>query len=53
MRQVRGFRVVSGGLLAPLENYRWWWRFNRWLGALFPAACIEAQIILEKSAAPG
>jgi len=25
---VRGFRIVSGGLLRPLENYRWWWRFT-------------------------
>ncbi|MBV9551424.1 MAG: methyltransferase domain-containing protein [Alphaproteobacteria bacterium] len=52
-RQVRGFRIVSGGLLAPLENHRWWWRFNRRLGALFPAACIEAQIILEKTRPAG
>jgi len=45
---VRGFRIVSGGLLRPLENYRWWWRFNRRLGELLPAACIEAQIIARK-----
>lgn len=51
VRQSRGFRIVSGGLLAPLENYRWWWRLNRRLGELFPAACIEAQIILEKTRA--
>jgi SAM-dependent methyltransferase len=53
VRTVRGFRIVSGGVLAPLENYRWWWRFNRRLGELLPAACIEAQIILEKTAAAG
>jgi SAM-dependent methyltransferase len=46
---VRGFRIVSGGLLRPLENYRWWWRFNRRLGELAPALCIEAQIIARKS----
>ncbi|MBV9966306.1 MAG: class I SAM-dependent methyltransferase [Alphaproteobacteria bacterium] len=45
---VRGFRIISGGLLRPLENYRWWWRFNRRLGELLPAACIEAQIIARK-----
>jgi hypothetical protein len=45
---VRGFRIVSGGLLRPLENYRWWWRFNRRLGELVPAACIEVQIIARK-----
>lgn len=44
----RGFRIISGGPWRPLENYRWWWRFNRRLGALFPAACIEVQLIVEK-----
>jgi hypothetical protein len=49
VERVRGFRIVSGGLLRPLENYRWWWRFNRRLGELLPAACIEAQIIARKA----
>jgi SAM-dependent methyltransferase len=44
----RGFRIVSGGVLRPLEEQRFWWAFNRWLGAKAPAACIEAQLILEK-----
>jgi len=48
--QVRGFRIISGGLLAPLENYRWWWRLNRRLGEWLPAACIEIQAIFEKQA---
>lgn len=46
--KVRGFRVVSGGLLLGLENYRWWWKFNRRLGELVPGLCIEVQAILEK-----
>jgi 2-polyprenyl-3-methyl-5-hydroxy-6-metoxy-1,4-benzoquinol methylase len=46
---MRGFRIISGGLLRPLENYRWWWRFNRRLGEWLPAACIEAQIIARKA----
>jgi 2-polyprenyl-3-methyl-5-hydroxy-6-metoxy-1,4-benzoquinol methylase len=46
--QARGFRIISGGPLRGLENYHWWWRFNLALGRLFPAACIEVQIILEK-----
>ena len=46
---VRGFRIISGGLLRRLENYRWWWRFNRRLGELMPAACIEVQIIARKA----
>ncbi|HEX3537051.1 MAG TPA: class I SAM-dependent methyltransferase [Stellaceae bacterium] len=48
LAQVRGFRIISGGLLAPLENYRWWWRLNRRLGEWIPAACIEIQAIFEK-----
>jgi len=47
----RGFRIVSGGLLRRLENYRWWWRLNCKIGEVFPALCIEVQVILEKSAA--
>jgi 2-polyprenyl-3-methyl-5-hydroxy-6-metoxy-1,4-benzoquinol methylase len=47
--KVRGFRIISGGLLRRLENYRWWWRLNRRLGELVPAACIEIQIILKKA----
>jgi 2-polyprenyl-3-methyl-5-hydroxy-6-metoxy-1,4-benzoquinol methylase len=49
----RGFRIVSGGLLRSLENHRWWWRFNRRLGALAPWACIEIQSILVKPQASG
>jgi SAM-dependent methyltransferase len=50
--QVRGFRIVSGGPLRPLENFRWWWRLNRRLGELIPAACIEVQLVLGKHAQP-
>lgn len=49
--EARGFRFVSGGVLRPLEERRWWWAINRWLGARLPAACIETQIVLEKPAA--
>jgi 2-polyprenyl-3-methyl-5-hydroxy-6-metoxy-1,4-benzoquinol methylase len=44
----RGFRILSGGILRRLENYLWWWKLNRKLGALFPAACIEVQVVIEK-----
>ncbi|HEV2335330.1 MAG TPA: methyltransferase domain-containing protein [Stellaceae bacterium] len=47
--KARGFRIISGGLLRPLEDYRWWWRLNRQLGEWLPALCIEVQIILRKS----
>jgi SAM-dependent methyltransferase len=46
--QVRGFRMISGGLLQPLEHFRWWWRLNQILGELFPGACIEVQAVMEK-----
>jgi SAM-dependent methyltransferase len=48
--EARGFRFISGGILRPLEEQRGWWALNRWLGARIPAACIEVQIVLEKSA---
>jgi len=44
--EARGFRIISGGPLRPLEKLRSWWAFNLWLGARIPAACIEIQIIL-------
>jgi ubiquinone/menaquinone biosynthesis C-methylase UbiE len=51
VQQVRGFRIVSGGILRPLEYYRWWWRLNRRLGALVPSLCVEIQVIARKKAA--
>jgi SAM-dependent methyltransferase len=50
--EARGFRIISGGVLRPLEERRWWWAFNRWLGAALPAACVEVQIVLEKRVLP-
>lgn len=47
--ETRGFRILSGGPLRRLENFRWWWRLNRRLGALAPWACVEIQVILEKA----
>jgi SAM-dependent methyltransferase len=47
--KVRGFRIISGGLLRRLENYRWWWHLNRRLGELIPGACIEIQVIARKA----
>jgi SAM-dependent methyltransferase len=44
----RGFRIISGGPILFLEHYRWWWRFNRRLGALVPFLCTEIQIVLIK-----
>src|SRR3954468_23400814 len=47
--KVRGFRIISGGLLRRMENYRWWWRLNRRMGELITGARIEIQIILKKT----
>jgi SAM-dependent methyltransferase len=32
----------------PPENYHWWWKLDRPIGALVPAACIEIQVVLTK-----
>jgi len=47
----RGFRVVSGGILRPLEFSKSWWRFNRALGAAVPGLCVEIQVLGRKQAA--
>ncbi len=49
--QTRGFRIVSGGILRPLEYHRWWWKLNRWIGSKVPSACIEIQVLATKRAA--
>ena len=48
LQESRGFRIISGGILKPLENKEWWWRFNRSLGAKVPALCIEVQVRAKK-----
>jgi 2-polyprenyl-3-methyl-5-hydroxy-6-metoxy-1,4-benzoquinol methylase len=49
IQQVRGFRIVSGGFLRPLENYRWWWRLNRRIGQLAASLCVEIQVVMIKT----
>lgn len=48
IRSMHGFRVISGGLLRPLENTRWWWQFGRITGRLFPGLCTEVQVVAVK-----
>lgn len=43
---VRGFRIISGGVLRWLENHFWWYRFKRWLGSVLPRLCIEIQLLM-------
>jgi ubiquinone/menaquinone biosynthesis C-methylase UbiE len=49
---VAGFRMMSGGVIRFLENYRWWWRFNRAVGRAVPSLCVEVQIVATKAPAP-
>lgn len=44
----RGFRILSGGPLAPLEDYAWWYRFNRRLGDIAPGLCAEVQLLARR-----
>lgn len=44
----RGFRVLSGGPLAPLEDFAWWYRFNRRIGRAVPWLCTEVQVLSRK-----
>ena len=44
----RGFRLVSGGPFAPLEDRRWWWRWNAWWGRRLPSVCAEVQLVLTR-----
>lgn len=45
---LRGFRIISGGLLRPLENYQWYWAANRRVGEWIPGICTEIQAFFEK-----
>lgn len=45
---IRGYRIISDIPLLGLEDQRWWWRFNRWLGQRLPMLCIETQVRARK-----
>jgi len=47
-----GFRIISGGVFSTLEDYLWWYRFNRWLGRTVPSLCAEIQIVAQRNPAP-
>jgi SAM-dependent methyltransferase len=49
--ECRGFRMVSGGWLRSLENYRWWWDLQRSMGLVAPGLCTEVQVLVRKTAA--
>lgn len=47
-QEARGFRILSGGLLRPLEEKEWWWRLARSLGRAAPGLCVEIQAVYRK-----
>jgi SAM-dependent methyltransferase len=49
VRDLRGFRLTSGGITRPLEQRAWWYRANRRFGARFPALCIEVQVLATRN----
>lgn len=51
IEKARGFRIVSGGMLRPLEFSRTWWKMNRVVGSVVPGLCTEVQLIGRKTAA--
>lgn len=48
IESTRGFRIVSGGILRPLEYCKWWWQLNRQIGRRVPGLCIEVQVVAKK-----
>ncbi len=46
---VRGFRIMSGGPLRPLECFRWWWKLNCLIGRKIPGLCVETQVVAIKT----
>ncbi len=46
----RGFRIISGGILRPLEFTKSWWKLNRTVGAMVPGLCTEVQLLGRKVA---
>lgn len=47
-----GVRMISGGLISSLEDFLWWYQFNRWLGRLVPSLCTEIQIVARRNTIP-
>ncbi len=52
IQQCYGCRIISGGLLGPLEDHFGWYRFNRWLGRALPGLCTELQMLAIRAGAP-
>ncbi|MCE9635151.1 MAG: class I SAM-dependent methyltransferase [Planctomycetes bacterium] len=48
IERLRGFRSASGGVLAPLEDRRWWWRLNGVMLGAFPWFAAEVQVVARR-----
>lgn len=48
-KNVSAFRVFSGGIFRPLENYLWWYRFQGWLAQTMTPMATEVQFTLKRS----
>jgi len=48
IKDTRGFRIISGGILRFLENYKWWYEFNCRMGKILSSFCVEIQMLVEK-----
>ncbi|MDZ4852041.1 MAG: class I SAM-dependent methyltransferase [Pirellulaceae bacterium] len=49
IENARGFRIISGGVLRPLEFSKIWWKMNRAIGSVVPGLCTEVQLLGRKA----
>lgn len=52
VRSLRGFRSASGGILSPLEDWRWWWRLNGAVFGALPWFAAEVQVVARRNSRP-
>ncbi len=53
VEDIRGFRFLSAGRYLPLENWRWYFRFNSIWGKMCPRLTSEVNVIARKPAVHG
>lgn len=49
IHSIYGLRIASIGGFLKLEDFRWWYQFNRWLGRIVPSLCTEIQVVATKT----
>ena len=50
IRDKRGFRWITGGFLAPLEDSWLWYRYSLFMARLLPWLCTEIQVVARRKA---